>query len=287
MDTLLVMLAPLLAALIYGGLQTYVGLHILTRGVIFVDLALAQLATVGIALAMLFGFEPVSLEASALGFAFTVAGAALFAWMRRIDERIVPHEALIGITYVVGSAAMILVLSGSPHGSENIKSLLVGAILWITWPEIGWMALIYGALAALHWIWRERFIALSYNRPRERRHDTFWDFLFYLIFGVIVTSSVRTAGVLLVFSFLIIPAVMSAFFAKGLGARLLVAWALGALGSALGILVSFQIDLPTGAAIVCVYGLLLVLTLVWAYWPRTARAGATRRGRSFHWGATP
>jgi zinc/manganese transport system permease protein len=281
MDTLLFMLAPLVASLIYVGLQTYVGLHILARGVIFVDLALAQLATVGIALAMLFEFEPTSLEASLAGFAFTVVGAALFAWMRRIDERIVPHEALIGITYVVASAAMILVLAGSPHGSENIKSLLVGAILWVTWEDIGWLALIYGALAALHILWRERFIAISWNRRRDTSRDTLWDFLFYLLFGVIVTSSVRMAGVLLVFSFLIIPAVISAFFAQDLRMRLPIAWTLGALGAALGILVSFQADLPTGAAVVCIYGALLVLTLIAAPWLRERLWGG-RRARG--WG---
>ena len=272
MDSLLFMLAPLVASLIYVGLQAYVGLHILARGVIFVDLALAQLATVGIALAMLFDFEPTSFEASLAGFAFTVVGAALFAWMRRIDERTVPHEALIGITYVVGSAAMILILAGSPHGSENIKSLLVGAILWVTWEDIGWLALIYGGLAALHVLWRGRFIAVSWNRRRDTSRDTLWDFLFYLLFGVIVTSSVRLAGVLLVFSFLIIPAVMSAFFAQDLRARLAIAWALGALGAALGILLSFQADLPTGAAVVCAYGVLLVPTLILA-----PRLGARRR----------
>jgi zinc/manganese transport system permease protein len=287
MDTLLFMLPPLLASLIYVGLQSYVGLHILARGVIFVDLALAQLATVGIALAMVFGFEPVSLEASLAGFAFTVLGAALFAWMRRIEERTVPHEALIGITYVVGSAAMILVLAGSPHGSENIKSLLVGAILWITWEDIGWMALIYGVLAALHWWWRDRFIAVSYDRARDRSRDMLWDFLFYLIFGIIVTSSVRLAGVLLVFSFLIIPAVMSAFFARDLAARMVIAWVLGAVGAALGIAVSFQADLPTGAAIVCVYGAMLVLTLVYAFRPGAARQGAIRTGRSSRSATTP
>jgi zinc/manganese transport system permease protein len=274
MDTLLFLAAPLAATLIYGALQTYVGLHILARGVIFVDLALAQLATVGIALAIVAGYEPDSAQASAAGLALALGGAALFAGMRRIEERIAPHEALIGITYVVASAAMILVLNNSPHGSEEIKSLLVGGLLWITWQDIAWAALIYSVLGALHVLWRRPFIALSFDLPRDKSRDVAWDFLFYVIFGIVVTTSVRLAGVLLVFSFLIIPAVMSAFFAQGLRARLPLAWALGALGAAGGIALSFRADLPTGAAIVCVYGLMLVATLIYAYGLRPAR---TRR----------
>lgn len=281
MDALLFLLVPLAAALICVGIFSYVGLHILARGVIFVDLALAQLATIGISLAILYGYEPTSNMAYAMGLAAAIAGAFLFAWMRKIDERLVPHEALIGITYVVASGLMILILANTPHGSESIKELLVGAILWITWEDVGWMALIYGAIGIAHWLLRHRFIAVSYDLPRERRHDPWWDFAFYLLFGIVVTSSVRLAGVLLVFSFLILPAVMSAFFAQGLRARLLVAWVLGALGAAVGIGVSFLADLPTGAAVVCAYGLLLVGVMLYAFGlrPRNAIDRGTRARR--------
>lgn len=276
MDVVLFLAVPLAAALIYVGIHAYIGLHILARGVIFVDLALAQIATIGISAGIWMGYEPTSTPAYAMGFAATAIGAALFAWMRNIDERIVPHEALIGISYVVASGAMILVLANTPHGSENIKTLLVGAILWITWEDVGWMVLVYGAIGLLHWHWRARFIAISFDRTRDRTRDMAWDFVFYLLFGIAVTSSVRIAGVLLVFSFLIIPGVMSAFFAQGLRERLALAWALGGLGAFLGIALSFLADLPTGAAVVCVYGLLLGLTLVIA--PRVAAPlGAPRK----------
>lgn len=279
MDTLLFMLAPLVASLVLLSLHAYTGLHILARGVIFVDLALAQVATLGIALAMLAEYEPNSPPAYLLAFAFTVVGALLFASMRKVPERVVPHEALIGITYVVASAAMILVLAYSPHGSENLKALLVGSILWTSWEEIGVMAAVYAVLGLLHWGLRRPFLALSRQPGGAGDHNIGWDFLFYLLFGIMLTFSVRLAGVLLVFSYLIIPGVTSAFVASRWGPRLTVAWVLGGIGSALGIAVSFWSDLPTGATIVCALGVLLVLMMAYAFgWGAVSRGPARAPG---------
>ena len=278
METLLFMLAPLTASLVLVSLHAYTGLHILARGVIFIDLALAQIATLGIALALILDYEPTSAPAYVMAFLFTVIGAAIFASMRRVPQSFVPQQALIGITYVVASAALILMMANSPHGSENLKAFLVGAILWTSWEEIALILAVYLALAVLHWMLRHRFMGLSLARGPQERYDLLWDFLFYILFGVMITFSVRLAGVLLVFSYLLIPGAMSAFLAKRFPQRLLVAWTLGALGSAAGIVVSFQYDFPTGATIVCVYGAMLILTIAWAFAFGPLRAGASRRG---------
>lgn len=277
METLLFMLAPLTASLILVSLHAYTGLHILARGVIFIDLALAQIATLGIALALMLGYEPTSVPTYVMAFLFTLIGAAIFASMRRVPESYVPHQALIGITYVVASAALILIMANSPHGSENLKAFLVGAILWTSWEEIALILGVYLMLAVLHWMLRHRFMALTLERGENKRYDILWDFLFYVLFGVMITFSVRLAGVLLVFSYLLIPGAMSAFLVKGFPHRLLVAWALGALGSAAGIIVSFQYDFPTGATIVCVFGVMLIGMIAWAFGFGPLRAGATRR----------
>lgn len=253
--------APFAACLVLAGIHCYLGLHVVLRGVIFVDLALAQIAALGGAVALLAGHEPGSVAAFGYSLGFTFAGAAVFALGRFRDERI-PQEALIGITYAVASAVAVLILDHSVHGQEEIKAMLLGSILFVGWPEVIKTLALYLAVGALHLLLRKPFLQISTNLTAARaagRLIWLWDLLFYATFGLVVTSSVAIAGVLLVFTLLVVPAACAMLFFDSILSRLLAGWTLGFLGSAAGLYVSVACDLPTGPAIVAVFGLLLAL----------------------------
>jgi zinc/manganese transport system permease protein len=265
LDMLDLILWPLLAAFVLTGIHVYLGLHVVTRGVIFVDLALAQVAALGTAVGVLLGLGHESPLSYIVALSFTFLGAALFAVSRVKDERI-PQEATIGITYVVTAAVMILLLAKSPEGAEHVNHLLVGSILFVMPKTVGMTFGLYAVIGLFHWIFREQFLKASEHHARGREPDArtrFWDFLFYITFGFVVTSSVKIAGVLLVFSFLIIPAVAALLFVEGHRNRLIFGWIFGIVVSVAGMLLSLGLDIPTGASIVATFGgLLAVLAIV-------------------------
>ena len=252
---------PFLACLVLTGIHVYLGLHVLARGVIFVDLALAQVAALGISVAFLAG-HPIQSEAAYwYALAFTVAGAALFA-ASRAHRAPLPQEAVIGIVYAVSAAAAVLVVDRAPQGGEHIKTLLVGSILTVSGREVAELALLYGAIGALHAVIRRPLLEISLDPDAARARGLrlrAWDLLFYITFGIVVTSSVRLAGVLLVFSYLIVPAAVATLLSASVPARLLIGWGVGALVSAAGLWASFAWDLPTGAAVVTSFGALMAL----------------------------
>ena len=251
--------APFLACLVLTGIHVYLGLHVLARGVIFVDLALAQVAALGITVAFLAGHPIQSQAAYWYALAFTVGGAALFA-VSRVHRAPIPQEAIIGIVYAVSAAAAVLVVDRAPQGGEHIKQLLVGSILTVTPQEIGRLAALYGLIGALHLAIRRPLLEISFQpdaAEAKGRRVRWWDFCFYVTFGIVVTSSVRIAGVLLVFSYLIVPAAVGALLSASVTGRLLIGWALGLLVSVLGLSASFAWDLPTGAAVVTTFGALM------------------------------
>jgi zinc/manganese transport system permease protein len=261
-----IILPGFLACLLLTGFLAYLGQHVLAREVIFVDIALAQIAALGTAVASLREVEPHTAESYLWSLGFTFGGAALFASTRGLRKR-VPQEAFIGITYAVAAASAILVAKYLPHGDEEIKEILVGSLLTVTMREVGITAVIFAALAVLHYAFRARFLALSFQKhdspaASEGWRPMLWDLVFYASFGVVITSSVQMAGVLLVFSFLIVPAVFSALWAKRLPYRLLLSWIMGAVVSAVGLWASFTLDLPTGAAVVVTFGIALFLGVV-------------------------
>jgi zinc/manganese transport system permease protein len=250
---------PFLACLVLTGIHVYLGLHVLARGVIFVDLALAQVAALGISVAVLAGHPLQSEAAYWYALVFTVGGAALFA-ASRVHRGPIPQEAIIGIVYAVSAAVAVLVVDRAPQGSEHIKQLLIGSILTVTPGELATITVLYAFVGLGHWLIRRPLLEISLD-PEAARHRgraiRGWDFLFYISFGLVVTSSVRLAGVLLVFSYLIVPAVVGALLARGVVGRLLVGWGFGLAVSGLGLLASWRWDLPTGAAIVATFGALL------------------------------
>ena len=258
-------LPPLVACLVIVALHAYLGLHVIAREVIFVDLSLAQMAALGSAVAVLAGIAPDSTAAFAYALGFTTLGAALFAITRTEGRGRVPQEAIIGIVYVVASAAAILVADRSPRGAETIKDMLVGSLLWVTWPVIGRLALVYGLVGLFHFVLRKRFLTISFDPATALAKGwriRWWDFLFYLSFGLVITFSVPVVGVLLVFSFLVVPAAIAFLVTRRTGSLALVAWLSGAVASAAGLLLSFRYDLPTAPLIVCVFGLLLFAAFV-------------------------
>ena len=266
MDTsvLAFLAAPFVASLILTGIHAYLGVHVVERGVIFVDLSLAQIAALGATIALLLpitGGDPHSSLAYWVSLAFTFLGALVFSTIRSRRARI-PQEAIIGICYAVASAAAILAMSKSTSESEHLKDMLVGNILAVSWPEVGKTAILYGVIGAFHYIFRRKFLTISMD-PRKAEAEgisiRLWDFLFYASFGFVVTSSVAIAGVLLVFCYLIVPSVAAMLYADTIGRRLAIGWTMGTVVSALGVYLSLKLDLPTGATIVCTFGLVLII----------------------------
>jgi zinc/manganese transport system permease protein len=258
---------PFAASLIISGIHAYLGVHVVERGVIFVDLSLAQIAALGATIALLLPVgsgDPHGPWVFWFGLAFTFVGAAIFSTIRSRRARI-PQEAIIGISYAVASAATILALSKSTSEGEHLKDMLVGNILAVSAPEVWRTALLYVVIGVFHYVFRRRFLLISMN-PKQAEAEGIsihlWDFLFYASFGVVVTWSVSIAGVLLVFCYLIVPSVAAMLYADRIGPRLAIGWVMGTIVSALGVYFSLLLDLPTGATIVCTFALVLVLMAV-------------------------
>lgn len=256
--------APFVASLIVTGIHAYLGLHVVERGVIFVDLSLAQIAALGATIALLLpasGGDPHHASVYWLSLGFTVVGAAIFSTIRAHRARI-PQEAIIGISYAVASAATILAMSKSTSQAEHLKDMLVGNILAVSWRQVAETAALYAVIGLFHYVFREKFLSISLGPEQVEARGVsvrFWDFLFYVSFGFVVTRSVAIAGVLLVFCYLIVPSVAAMLYADRIGPRLAIGWTMGTIVSALGVYLSLALDLPTGATIVCTFGLVLIL----------------------------
>ena len=261
MDILPFLFWPFVASLILTGIHAYLGVHVVERGVIFVDLALAQIAALGATIAILLGMDPNGRGAYFLSLGFTFLRAGIFS-VARTRRGHIPQEAFIGIAYAVASATAILAMSKATGETEHLKDMLVGNILAVSRAEVAKTALLYGGIGLFHYIFRKKFLLISTNPAQAEGSGMsirLWDFLFYASFGFVVTSSVAIAGVLLVFCYLIVPSVGTMLFADKIGRRLAIGWTMGTLVSALGIYFPVLADLPTGATIVCTFGGVLIL----------------------------
>jgi len=278
MNTLSFLLAPFVASLILTGIHAYLGVHVVERGVIFVDLSLAQIAALGTTVAVLYGIEPHGTPAYIISLIFTFIGAAVFSTIRGYRARI-PQEAVIGICYAVASAAAILAMSKSVEQTEHLKEMLVGNILTVSWWEVEKTMLLYGAIGLFHYVFRHKFLLISMDPAKaeaEGINTRLWDFLFYASFGFVVTSSVAIAGVLLVFCYLIVPSVGAMLYAERVGPRLAIGWTMGTVVSAIGVYLSLKIDLPTGATIVCTFALVLLVMALLKPWIKPGAVGPIR-----------
>ena len=262
MDIFTVMALPLLACLLLVLIHPSLGQHVLARGVIFVDLALAQIAALGQSVAFLLGAEPHDPSMYLWSFGFTLMGAALFSFLWDRNHSVL-QEAFIGISFALATAATLLLLSNAPHGAEHVRGALSGESLgWVTWEDIAIMAGLYAVVGAFLYFNRAKLMLCSEN-PRKAREMGIsvkkWDFLFYASFGLVVTSSVKVSGVLAVFSYLIVPLVCSTLLGRKGAPRLYWAWAMAFVVSVLGTVFSYYRDLPMGATIVCLFGVLVAV----------------------------
>ena len=257
-DVLAFAALPLAAAVIFTGIHTWFGLQVLRRNVVFADLALAQVSALGATVGAVAGHPVSSVGSYAYSLLFAAGGAILLTTSRAL-ARSVRQEAFIGVLYVVATAATVLVVDRSPQGAEHVKKMLVGGILSVSADDVVRLLLLYCAIGALHWLIRRPLLAAADETPGSGRATAVWDLIFYLSFGLVVTSSVGIAGVLLVFCFLIVPALVGCLFSSRIGVALVVGWAAGAIASAAGIFGSFLIDAPTGAVTVLAFASLLIL----------------------------
>ncbi len=274
-----VMFWPVMACVLLPWLLVYLGLHVVRRGIIFIDIAMAQMASLGICVAVLLHLNLEGWPAFLIALGFTLLGAAIFSITGKRSSQI-PQEAIIGIGYVVAAAAAVLLLSRAAEGDEEIKNMLVGNILlvspWDVWKCLG----LFVAVGLVHFVLRKSLLLVSFDRETAYRQGLavrWWDFLFYALFGLVVTSFVSIAGVLLVFSYLIVPAVCGIGLADSLGKRFLIGWLIALIGGVVGLFLSFKCDLPSGAAIVCTFGvLLIVITSATALFRSRATASPTK-----------
>jgi zinc/manganese transport system permease protein len=259
-DLLALMWMPFLVCLVLTGIHAYLGFHVIAREVVFVDIALAQIAALGATAAFLLGYELETWQSYAAGLGFTILGALVLA-LTRSRRGLVSHEAVIGVVYAVSAAGAVLLADRSPHGAEHLRGMLVGSLLSVRGSEVLKVAALYAGIGLFHWLCRRPFFLISTEPERAYREGwrvRGWDFLFYASFGVVVTSSVRIAGVLLVFSYLIVPALAGILLASRVGPRLAVGWTFGAGVSVVAMLASALLDLPTGATVVCAFGVSLL-----------------------------
>jgi zinc/manganese transport system permease protein len=262
MQVLEFLAAPFVLAILLVGIHAYLGMHVLRREVIFVDISLAQVAALGSAVSLFFVDEHGGPElALGLSLSFCLAVSFILALLRHF-EKSVSQEALIGMTYALAGGALILVADKLPHGAEHLKEALVGNILFVSWSQVLETFVIYSGIGILHWIFRKQFWKASNGEPKM----FWWDFLFYFLFGVVITFSTKHAGVLVVFSILVAPAALaSRFFLKSpqpMPLRLALAWLMGTLGLLLAFVISYFGDFPSGACIVCTLSGLFFMSLL-------------------------
>jgi len=267
MEALTFLFYPFLGCVLLILIHAYFGIHILERGIIFVDLAMAQFIALGIAVAFLMGHEGSARNYYAV--AFAIIGASIFSMARRI-RRIVNMEAFIGVLYIFSLAVSILILDRTPHGLEEFKTILNGNILWVTPSDILKTFILYAAIGLLHLVFRKKFFALSF----EESNGPFWEFLFFLSFAFVLVSSVQLAGILQVFSFLVIPALIGRLFTRSPMKILIGGWGIGLAASMAGISLSYKMDLPTAPLIVASLSLAFFILLIFQH-GRMRRSGSS------------
>ncbi len=254
------MIPPIVAALVILSIHAYLGLHVIAREIIFVDLAFAQIAALGTTTALLFGYDHGTTSSLVFALVFTLVGALVFS-LTRMERSAVPQEAIIGITFVVASATVILLAGFTAEGTEHLRETMTGALLWVSWPAIFEMAAVYAVVGAFHFVMRRRFLEVSFT-PERAQGLRLWDFLFYASFGIVISYSVEVGGVLMVFSALVIPGVVAFLFTNRFNRALLLAWASGAVAIVGGIGASFYWDVATGPLLVCAFGVVLIVAAV-------------------------
>ncbi len=261
------MSAPAAGCIILSIIFTYFGCHVLKREIVFVDLSMAQLAALGATVAFIMEIELDTPESLAISILFVLVGGAFFTWTRSFTHR-VPQEAVIGIVYIVAASAALLLSSFSVHGDEHLKTMLGGSILWITWKEVIRQLAVSAIVAVLLGIYHKKIEeqSLSYRNLRATGISSFWkwDFLFYVLLGMVIVFFIKTAGIFTIFTFLIIPATCAALFVDQLFKQFVVGSTLAIAVNLIGLTLSFYLDLPTGPTLICSFGAAFFIALIFS-----------------------
>jgi len=261
-------------SLVMGLFLSYLGVHVVGRGIVFVDLALGQISMLGIALANFLGWDP-----TIVSVVFTMV-AAFFLSLINIRDRRLKQEAVIGIIYAVASAVTVLLIAKSPHGDSDISEVLFGSLFTVSPENITMMMLLFGSLGIVHLVFRKKFFALTESVEADGSHQPgvfkLWNFLFFLSIGLSIVFAVRAGGVIPVFSYLIIPAVSAIMVARSTAGVVIIAMVVSILGSVVGLLFALQFDFPAGSSIVAILGGLFALFSLLRFVLRAARKDGHR-----------
>lgn len=269
LDIVLFLMPSFVACLSLIGILGYLGIHVIEREIIFIDISLAQIAAVGYVTGFLVldigSPDEGGLMIELLALGMTVLAALFFSVAgKRICQ--ISQETIIGVSYAIAAAATLFLLAFHAGGDVHMAEMLTGSIIWVQWGEIGVSAAVFAVVGLFHYAFRKRFIALSFadrcSRDMQESHDFFWNFLFYVSMGVVITQAVKIAGLLLTFSLLVMPATFTMLFAARLGARLIIAWIMAALASIGGLAFAYRYDFSTGPSIVSVMALMLIVAAI-------------------------
>ena len=253
---------PFLACIIIGAILGYLGIHVLKREVIFIDIALAQIAVVGsIAAHLAFEAHGHSLVGYVCSLGSVLLASAFYALVRRRIFQI-SLEAIIGISYAIAAAAALFLVGVAPGGHLHVQAMLSGSLLWTKWSDVIAGLVLFSAVGLAFFIFRRPFKKISGNYDNavaQRMNVVWWDFLFYALLGVVITSAVRIAGVVAVFAFLIIPASVSALLCSNWSGRILITWLTSIVASLMGLLFAYYLDFSLGPCVVLFLGVLLII----------------------------
>ncbi len=262
------MLLPFLECLILVGIHSYLGLHVIRRQIIFIDLTLAQLAAMGASIAFICGFEPFQFKTFFISFLTALSGGIIFSLTRQKENGGVPQEGIIGLGFAISASLSVLILDKFAKGTEHMKDIFMGNILWVRKEEFIKALIIYLIIGIIFKIFHKKFLIVSEDIEEAKKRGLsilFWDILFYGLFALVITTSVEVAGVFLVFTFLITPALMAVQVTKNFSKQLLIGWIAGTIASLLGLIFSYVFDFPSGPAVVVTYGLILVFWSFFLY----------------------
>ncbi|MCP4723991.1 MAG: metal ABC transporter permease [bacterium] len=265
LETITFLAAPIAGCIVMAGILSYFGNHILTRGLIFIDIALAQIAALGTMIGLLMGFTEDTISVEMVSLLFTMIIITIFA-LTKFEKQVIPQEAIIGIIYGLGLGLAWLIAEKIPGGSNFLTKTITGNILWITWGKVLAFFILFLLIAFIHYFFRKPFIRISESRknlPYSIKKVRIYELIFYLTFSIVVVRTVPVGGIFLVFTLLIAPTAIATLFTQKWINRFIWSWIIGIAGSLAGVFVSYNMNISNGPAIVCLLGIMVfVMSLI-------------------------
>ncbi|MBN1388125.1 MAG: metal ABC transporter permease [Bacteroidales bacterium] len=256
MSTLVFLAPPIVACIILAGMLSYFGNHILSRGIIFIDIAVAQIAALGTMIGILLGFAEESFNAQLVSYVFTILVLGIFAMMKA-RKQLLPQEAIIGIFYCIALGMALLLAEKIPGGSNYITKTITGNVLWVTWRSVLSCLLVFVPILIINLLFEKTLKRVTHGEiaGNSMRSTRFYDLIFYITFGIVIVKSVPVMGIFLVFMLLIGPASISRILVRSWRARIIWSWIIGSIGSLAGIYISYSMNISNGPAIVSLIGI--------------------------------